>query len=449
MWSANTYTVTWDAEGGTPESQQNSVTYMGTYTAPTEATRTGYTFGGWYTQPNGNGEQINTGFYYATIFNPYSRGNQSLIAKWSVYQNSVSFVSYDVHYINDITQSYGTTFSFPGVSRTGYAFCGWYDNAGFTGTSYSANDIGTIGAQNITYYAKWSKESYTIRFSASGGEFSDGLTVKEITASYGDTIGLVEQPTRAGYNFSRWNDSEGATFTVPATMPDYGADGTIIEVSTYWSAKLITITFDSNGGTPVTEIVAYYPSPVTAPTPPTKTGFSFVEWRLNGEEYDFTVNDIMPVQDITLVAYWEINSFTLSYNTGYGTTASTGYDTSGTTISQQSVEYNTSVTLSSGSGLICDDSSREVYRTFLGWSTVSSATAVQYEPGESITMPPQNVTLYAVWSSNYYELNTLIATYIDGDTLVPELPASINEPENYQGNMYAKEYYTVATTDNL
>jgi uncharacterized repeat protein (TIGR02543 family) len=445
-WSANSYQVTWNAAGGEPASQTNSVSYMGTYTEPTEPTKVGYAFSGWY---NAEGIKIYFTGESQTVYSAASPGPHTITAQWTINQYRVSFVTNYETLVNDIVDNYNATFTFPTLLRTGYTFCGWYDNAEFTGTSHAAGATGTIGAQNMTYYAKWAIESYTIRFLAAGGQFAGELTTKEITASYGEALPAAEQPTRAGYNFSRWNDSEEAAFPVPASMPDYGANGTVVEVHAYWSAKYITITFDSNGGSEVSPISAYYPSPVTAPAPPVKAGYHFVEWRRDGVKYDFTVNNIMPTENITLVAYWEISTFTVTYNTGYGTTAATGYDTSGTEVSQQSAVYNTTLTLSSGNGLMCNDSGNGMYRTFLGWSTTPGAAAVQYAPGASITMPAQSITLYAVWSSNYYELNTLRAACMVGDSLVAELPASMNEDAKYAGNMYPNEYYTTESKENL
>ncbi|MCD7943522.1 MAG: InlB B-repeat-containing protein, partial [Clostridia bacterium] len=62
-----------------------------------------------------------------------------------------------------------------------------------------------------------------------------------------------------------------------------------------------TVTFDPNGGTSVSSQTVSYGSTATEPTAPTKTGYTFDGWYLDGAKYDF---DTAVTSDVTLTASW-------------------------------------------------------------------------------------------------------------------------------------------------
>ena len=63
-----------------------------------------------------------------------------------------------------------------------------------------------------------------------------------------------------------------------------------------------TVTFDSDGGTSVEEQIVSKDNTVIAPDNPTKDGYTFVEWQLDGKKYDFNTK---VVENIVLKARWE------------------------------------------------------------------------------------------------------------------------------------------------
>ena len=118
-------------------------------------------------------------------------------------------------------------------------------------------------------------------------------------------------PTRTGYTFAGWYSDAG--LTTPYTFTTMPASN--ITVYAKWTANTYTITFVSNGGSAVTAITQAFGSAVTAPTAPTRTGYTFVGWYSNAgltTLYTFTT---MPV-DTTLYAKWTINTYTLTYTAG-------------------------------------------------------------------------------------------------------------------------------------
>ena len=99
-----------------------------------------------------------------------------------------------------------------------------------------------------------------------------------------------------------------------------------------WTINQYTISFDSNDGSSVIAITQDYNTIVTAPSAPTRTGYSFAGWYSDAgltSAYTFTS---MPAEDTTLYAKWIINQYTISFNSNGGTSV--------TAITQ---DYNTSV----------------------------------------------------------------------------------------------------------
>lgn len=157
--------------------------------------------------------------------------------------------------------------------------------------------------------------------------------------------------------------------------------------------QVYTITYNANGGTGAPEVQTKIAgSAITLSTiKPTRTGYTFLGWSTNSSattaEYasgaQFTTD-----ANTTLYAVWGNKIYTLTLNPNGGridglTSTKTLNLTSGTEIVPAFVY-----------GVI----TRDGY-TFVGWSTNSSATTAQYQPGESVTVN-DNITLYAVWKKD-------------------------------------------------
>ena len=192
QWTAPTYTVTLNAGDGTINSGDvTSYTYGVGATLPTDVTRTGYTFKGWYDNENLTGSPV-------TAISDTETGNKEYWAKWEINQYTVTVKPENGKADITITQDYGTAITAPAdPTREGYQFNGW-DKAFPT----------TMPAENLTITAKWKVNSYTITFDTTGGS-----EIAPITQDYGTAIVAPADPTREGYTFIGWD------MEIPTTMP--------------------------------------------------------------------------------------------------------------------------------------------------------------------------------------------------------------------------------------
>ena len=190
--TAPTYAVTLNTNGGTINSGNvTSYTYGVGATLPTDVTRTGYTFKGWYDNENLTGSPV-------TAISNTETGNKEYWAKWEINQYTITFDTNGGSEIAPITQDYGTKITTPAdPTRKGYTFKGW-----------DKEIPKTMPAENITVKAQWEINQYTITFDTNGGS-----EIAPITQNYGTKITAPADPTRKGYTFKGW-DKE-----IPKTMP--------------------------------------------------------------------------------------------------------------------------------------------------------------------------------------------------------------------------------------
>ena len=327
QWTAPTYAVTLNTNGGTINNGNvTEYTYGVGATLPTDVTRTGYTFKGWYYNENLTGSPV-------TAIGDTETGNKEYWAKWEINQYTVTVKPENGEADITITQDYGTPITAPADPiREGYTFIGW------------DRDIPkTMPAENITVTAQWEINQYTITFDTNGGS-----EIAPITQDYGTEITAPDNPTRKGYTFKGW-DKE-----IPETMPAEN-----ITVTAQWEINRYTITFDTAGGSEIAPITQDYGTNITAPADPTREGYTFIGW-------DRDIPEIMPAENITVTAQWEINRYTITFDTA-----------GGSEIAPITQDYGTNITAPA-------DPTREGY-TFIGWDRDIPVTM----PAENITVTAQ------------------------------------------------------------
>ena len=192
-WKAGTYTVSFDANGGTCPDSSKSVTYNSAYGTLPIPTRTGYGFDGWFTSAQG-GSAVDADTVMSTA------SNHTLYAHWSANAYTVSFdanggTCSDSSKSVTYNSAYGTL---PIPTRTGYGFDGWFTSA----QGGSAVDADTVmsTADNHTLYAHWIANTHTVSFDANGGTCSDSSK----SVAYDSAYGELPVPTKDCYNFEGW-----------------------------------------------------------------------------------------------------------------------------------------------------------------------------------------------------------------------------------------------------
>ena len=190
----------------------------------------------------------------------------------------VTYKDGDSEYAKQVLPS-GTLATRPDApaATPGYTFGGW-NKADGTAWDYASDKV----TDNITLYAKWAANTYTITFDTVGGS-----EIAPITQDYGTVITAPEAPTREGYTFIGW-DKE-----IPTTMPTEN-----MTVTAQWEINQYTITFDTNGGSEIAPITQDYGTAITVPADPTREGYTFMGW-------DQEIPTTMPAENITLKARWK------------------------------------------------------------------------------------------------------------------------------------------------
>ena len=337
QWTAPTYAVTLNTNGGTINNGNvTGYTYGvgATLPAADDMTYTGHTFKGWYDNENLTGSPV-------TAIGGAETGNKEYWAKWEINQYTITFDTNGGSEIAPITQDYGTEITAPdNPTRKGYTFKGW-----------DKEIPETMPAENITVKAQWKINQYTITFDTNGGS-----EIAPITQDYGTEITAPDNPTRKGYTFKGW-DKE-----IPETMPAEN-----ITVKAQWEINQYTITFDTNGGSEIAPITQDYGTEITAPDNPTRKGYTFKGW-------DKEIPETMPAENITVKAQWEINQYTITFDTN-----------GGSEIAPITQDYGTEITAP-------DNPTRKGY-TFKGWDKEIPET-----------MPAENITVKAQWEINQYTI---------------------------------------------
>ena len=290
-------------------------------------TRAGYTQVGWSTVDGG--EKV---YGFEDI---YTKNEAlTLYPVWNTNKYTIAFDTNGGSEIAPITQDYGTEITAPdNPTRKGYTFKEW-----------DKEIPKTMPAENITVKAQWEINQYTITFDTNGGS-----EIAPITQDYGTKITAPDNPTRKGYTFRGW-DKE-----IPETMPAEN-----ITVKAQWEINQYTITFDTNGGSEIAPITQDYGTEITAPDNPTRKGYTFKGW-------DKEIPEAMPAENMTVKAQWEINQYTIAFDTN-----------GGSEIAPITQDYGTEITAP-------DNPTRKGY-TFKGWDKEIPET-----------MPAENITITARW----------------------------------------------------
>ena len=250
----------------------------------------GHTFIGWYLDSN-----LTRPFNLTTMPND----NVTLYARFQVNQYVVSFVGDEV--INR-SFNYGAEINYLPPTKLGYSFLGWYlDEAKLI------EKPSTMPSNALILYAKYQINEYSIKFNSNGG------TVYEDVVLEYNTLFTPPTPQRVGYTFDGW-------FTNSSLQTRYTSNRiTAANITLYakWIVNQYKISFTTNG--PVVNDVLYnFNSQIPDLSLITKTGYTFLGWYMEDTfvtEFNLTR---MPANDVRVYAKWQINEYTISFNSNGG-----------------------------------------------------------------------------------------------------------------------------------
>ncbi len=372
----DTHTITFESSGGTPVESMEVV--EGDQLAMPITSREGYTLDGWYTSRRG-GLTFDEKWSFASDI---VQRELTLYAKWVPNLYQISFDGQGASSgdaLTDINVAYDDPYGdLPVPKQTGHTFIGWY----FDVEGNDALDQQTLmkTASNHTLYAIWQVNQYTISFDSNGGS-----VVASITADYDTIIIEPEDPTREGHTFIGWDPS------VPETMP---AEDVILTAT--WQINQYSISFNPNGGSIVESITEDYGTTITQPDDPTREGYTFMGW-------DQTIPETMTAESIELTAIWQINQYTISFDSK-----------DGSLVLSVTQDFDTMVTEP-------EAPNRSGY-TFAGWYHDDNFN----ERYVFDRMPGEDLTVYALWQNTIvFESND--GSFVEAITLLAG--EEIAEPE--------------------
>ena len=227
----------------------------------------------------------------------------------------------------------------------------WLDG---NGNSYEPG--GSVPSDVTELTVQWTAPTYAVTLNTNGGTINNG-NVTGYTYGVGATLPAADDMTYTGHTFKGWYDNENLTGS-PVTAIG-GAETGNKEYWAKWEINQYTVTVKPENGKADIIITQDYGTPITAPTL-TREGYTFKGW-------DKEIPETMPAENITVKAQWEINPYTITFDTN-----------GGSEIAPITQDYGTEITAP-------DNPTRKGY-TFKGWDKEIPET-----------MPAENITITARW----------------------------------------------------
>lgn len=366
-WQANTYTVTYDANGGIASKTQDTATYDSEFVLATTERR-GYTFLGWHV---GNSKYEN--------FDCYNLVNGlNLIAKWQINTYAIAYNLNGGTATNEATYTVEDALTISAPTKTGYTFIGWTGTDIDEETKALTISKGTIG--NKEYTANWTAKTYTVTYNGNGGTPSKTSD----TATYDEYLTLATAERR-GYKFDGWKEDNKIY-----TSGDWKTDKSVILVA-QWSIIKYNITCNLDGGS-ATNVATYTVNDTITLNNPTRAGYAFTGWTYSGQTTPTkTVSFSNEIGNKTFTANWQANLNTIIFNANSGV----GEMQPQKIYTDSRENLTTNLFVKSG-------------YTFMGWAT-SASGSVAYYNGANYKMGANSVyNLYAVWSRDTYTVGYIL-----------------------------------------
>jgi uncharacterized repeat protein (TIGR02543 family) len=346
--------------------------------------RDGFTFAGWATAATGgsviglNGASYSptgnvtvyatwTGISYPIVYN--SNGGSSTVPSSATYTSGGS--------AHTIAAAPG------GMTKSGYTFNGWNTLATGLGTNYAAG-ASYETASALTLFARWSAVNYTITYANSGS--GTGTLPQQPTQTIGQTFTLASGSglTNSGFTFTGWSDGTNSY----VAGESYTVGSANITLTAIWTALQYLVIYSANGGSGNVPTEPTHSNgetfTVAAGSGLSRSGFTFGGWSHGSTNYAAGSTFTMSTANVTLVAQWTPQVFTITYVSGLGSGSA----------SRTSDSFNFG-----GAGITLPTVGSMAYAgyVFAGWAETTTVISGTYSA-------TQSVTLTAQWSPGTYGL---------------------------------------------
>ncbi|MBR4981961.1 MAG: InlB B-repeat-containing protein [Lachnospiraceae bacterium] len=198
-YTPDKYQFTFNSNGGNSIPSQE-ITEGGTATRPTDPTRKGYTFKGWYTD---------TTFTTEYDFSEVLTGSTTIVAKWEINEYTISFDTQGGNVVPSQTLEFNSLVNKPSnPTKEGYTFRGWYkDPVGLVAWDFTSDVV----EEDRTIIAVWDVNKFTVSFDSDGGS-----AVAAQVVEYNKQVTKPSNPTKSGYKFIGWfNGTDEFDFSTP------------------------------------------------------------------------------------------------------------------------------------------------------------------------------------------------------------------------------------------
>jgi uncharacterized repeat protein (TIGR02543 family) len=381
--------------------------------APTEPTRAGYSFAGWFANSELTGSAISFSYAHGQTY------DFTLYAKWSANSN---IITYDTQggtpVANGTMLTGGSIASAPVSTRAGYTLTGWSRTTDGSVVSFASGGYAPSDISGFTLYAIWSANSNTIVYDSQGGS-----SVPDGSMLTGGSISSAPVSTRAGYTLLGWSRTTNGSVVSFASGGYAPGDLAGFTLYAIWSANTLNITYQLNDGSGGTiSGTTTTGSPIaSAPSDPTFAGFDFLGWSLTetGTVISFPYTH-GKTDNFTLHARWKAGTYTVVYQYNGGIRGD----------SPSSTTYETDI---ARTGITLPIPTRTAY-TFAGWYTDLGLTAAVTLRDNGNYLPITTHTIYAKWTPVNYRAIYNPGTALSGSVPVDSRNYNIGQSISLLGN---------------
>ena len=378
---------------------------------PNEPGKAGYSFAGWYDK-EGDGAKL---FDFVAYFASEQKTDVKVYAHFERIAEDAVQISYFADGQPWRTQTVqggvATPETIPAPTKEGYIFEGWYEDETFETPFDLEAFMAEQDKSSIAVHARFDAIRVKLTYMSQGAEHE----AVEVTIESAEPT--VAVPTKSGYEFIGWfeDDACETPFDYQEFFANYFTAGAA-DVTVYAGfARVATITYLADGALPVTQTQTVT-SATDAPTAqtPSKPGYDFVGWYLEGEEEQFDFGAYFEFsterQDVTLHARFKVRTVYIWY---YADPSSDErFYTQPVTIDTNQ-EYNVEPT-------------KQGY-TFTAWYADPECTE-EFDFDAYFADPDkQSVSVYAGYENAV--LTTVITYYVDGVQFAQQSVTSVDDPQ--------------------